>query len=93
MTNLTTKRKVGLMAALVILIGMYFVPVPAGLTVAGIRTLGCTLALLVCLSTGALPLGLASLLFMMLYFLLGAASSLNTAISGMATPSGKLADM
>ena len=86
MTNLTTKRKVGLVAALVILIGMYFVPVPAGLTVAGIRTLGCTLALLVCLSTGALPLGLASLLFMMLYFLLGAASSLNTAISGMATP-------
>ena len=80
------KRKVGLVVALLILIGMYFVPVPSGLTVAGIRTLGCTLALLVCLSTGALPLGLASLLFMMLYFLLGAASSLNTAISGMATP-------
>ena len=86
MANLSMKRKVGLVVALLILIGMYFVPVPSGLTVAGIRTLGCTLALLVCLSTGALPLGLASLLFMMLYFLLGAASSLNTAISGMATP-------
>lgn len=86
MSNLTTKRKVGLVLALVILIGMYFVPAPEGLTVAGIRTLGCTLSLLVCLSTGALPLGLASLLFMMLYFVLGAASSLNTAISGMATP-------
>ena len=86
MANLSMKRKAGLVVALLILIGMYFVPVPSGLTVAGIRTLGCTLALLVCLSTGALPLGLASLLFMMLYFLLGAASSLNTAISGMATP-------
>lgn len=86
MSGLSTKRKAGLGLALAILIGMYFVPVPAGLTVAGVRTLGCTLALLVCLSTGALPLGLASLLFMMLYYVLGAASSLNAAISGMATP-------
>lgn len=86
MKSLSAKRKYGLLVALLILIGMFLVPTPEGLTTAGVRTLGCTLSLLVCLSTGALPLGLASLLFMMLYFILGATSSLNTAISGMATP-------
>ena len=60
---------------MLILIVMFFVPAPAGLTPAATRTLGCTLALLICLSTGALPLGLTSLIFMMLYFVLGAAPS------------------
>lgn len=86
MKSLPAKRKYGLILALLILIGMFFVPAPEGITTAGIRTLGCTLSLLVCLSTGALPLGLSSLLFMMLYYVLGAASSLPVAISGMATP-------
>lgn len=86
MKDLPAKRKYGLLIAVVILIAMFFVPAPAGLTTAGIRTLGCTLSLLVCLSTGALPLGLAALTFMMLYFLLGATDSLPSAISGMATP-------
>lgn len=86
MKNLPMKRKCGLIIALVVLIAMFFVPTPEGLTTEGVRTLGCTIALLVCLSTGALPLGLASLTFMMLYFLLGATNSLPTAISGMATP-------
>ena len=86
MKTLPAKRKYGLLIALLILVGMFFVPTPAQLTTAGIRTLGCTLAMLVCLSTGALPLGLTSLIFMMLYFVLGAAPSLPVAISGMATP-------
>ena len=84
--SLPAKRKYGLVIALLILIAMFVVPIPQGLTAAGIRTLGCTLSLLVCLSTGALPLGLASLLFMMLYYVLGATDSLNVAISGMAAP-------
>ncbi|WP_411336852.1 SLC13 family permease [Ruminococcus gauvreauii] len=86
MEELTAKRKNGLVLAVLILIVMFFVPVPEGLTPAGTRTLGCTLALLICLSTGALPLGLTSLIFMMLYYVLGAAPSLTSAISGMAAP-------
>ena len=86
MNALRAKQKYGLLTALLILVAMFFIPVPEGLTEAGIRTLGCTLALLVCLSTGALPLGLTSLIFMMLYYVLGAATSLPTAVSGMATP-------
>ncbi len=86
MKGIPAKQKWGLIVALVILLAMFFVPVPGDLTVAGVRTLGCTLALLVCLSTGALPLGLTSLIFMMLYYVLGAAPSLPMAVSGMATP-------
>jgi sodium-dependent dicarboxylate transporter 2/3/5 len=84
--GLTAKRKYGLVIAVAILIAMFFVPVPEGLTTAGVRTLGCTVSMLVCLSTGALPLGLTSLLFMMLYYVLGAAPSLVMSISGFATP-------
>ena len=86
MRALPAKRKYGLLIALLILIAMFFVPTPEGLTTAGVRTLGCTLSMLVMLSTGALPLGLTSLLFLMLYYVLGAASSLGVAISGLATP-------
>ncbi|MCI8592799.1 MAG: DASS family sodium-coupled anion symporter [Lachnospiraceae bacterium] len=86
MNALRAKQKYGLLTALLILVAMFFIPVPEGLTEAGIRTLSCTLALLVCLSTGALPLGLTSLIFMMLYYVLGAATSLPAAVSGMATP-------
>lgn len=86
MNTLTTKRKVGLLIAVLILVLMFFVPTPEGLTTAGVRTLGCTLSLLVCLSTGALPLGLSAFGFMALYYILGAAPSLPAAISGMATP-------
>ena len=86
MKTLQAKQKYGLLFALLILAAMFFIPAPDGLTEAGVRTLGCTLALLVCLSTGALPLGLTSLIFMMLYYVLGAAASLPAAISGMATP-------
>jgi len=86
MKELTAKRKYGLAIAFVILVVMLFIPIPEGLTTAGVRTLGCTLSLLVCLSTGVLPLGLTSLIFMMLYYVLGAASSLSVAISGLATP-------
>ncbi len=84
--GLATKRKYGLIIAVAILVAMFFVPAPEGLTTAGVRTLGCTVALLVCLSTGALPLGLTSLLFMMLYYVIGATPSLVMAISGFATP-------
>lgn len=86
MKNLSAKHKWGLALAALILVAMFFVPTPEGLTVAGVRTLGCTLSMLILLSTGALPLGLTALSFMILYFLTGAASSLNVAISGMATP-------
>lgn len=86
MRSLPAKKKYGLLIAVLILIAMFFVPTPEGLTTAGIRTLGCTLSMLILLSTGALPLGLTSLLFLMLYYVLGAASSLGVAISGLATP-------
>lgn len=86
MKNLSAKQKWGLALAALILVAMFFVPTPEGLTVAGVRTLGCTLSMLILLSTGALPLGLTALAFMVLYFLTGAAPSLNVAISGMATP-------
>ncbi|MGM9661455.1 MAG: SLC13 family permease [Faecousia sp.] len=86
MKEMTAKQKYGLLISLAILVVMFFVPAPEGLTVAGVRTLGCTLSMLVLLSTGALPLGLTALIFMVLYFVLGAASSLPVAISGMATP-------
>ncbi len=86
MRSLPAKKKYGLLIAVLILIVMFFVPTPEGLTTAGIRTLGCTLSMLILLSTGALPLGLTSLLFLMLYYVLGAASSLGVAISGLATP-------
>lgn len=80
------RQKYGLLIAIAILVIMFFVPAPEGLTPAGIRTLGCTLSLLVIFATGALPLGLASWVYMMLYYLLGATESIVTAISGMATP-------
>lgn len=83
---MSAKQKYGLLIAAAILVVMFFIPAPAGLTVAGVRTLGCTLSMLVLLSTGALPLGLTALMFMVLYFLTGAAPSLPVAISGMATP-------
>lgn len=86
MKELPAKKKYGFFIALAILVIMFFIPAPEGLTTAGIRTLGCTLSLLVCLSTGALPLGLASLAFLMLYYVLGAASSLSMSISGLASP-------
>lgn len=86
MKTLSAKQKWGLGIAAGILVAMFLVPTPEGLTVAGVRTLGCTLSMLILLSTGALPLGLTALSFMILYFLTGAAPSLNVAISGMATP-------
>lgn len=86
MKDLTLKRKAGLIIALLILIAMFIVPTPSGLTTAGMRALGCTLSMLVCLSTGALPLGLTSLIFMMFYYLLGATDSISTALSGMSAP-------
>ena len=66
MKEMTAKQKYGLLISLVILVVMFFVPAPEGLTVAGVRTLGCTLSMLVLLSTGALPLGLTALIFMVL---------------------------
>lgn len=81
---MTKKRWIGLILALVILVGMYFIPVPDGLTVAGRNTLGITLAMLICFVTGALPLGLTALIFLVLFYLLGAAESLRVSLSGLA---------
>lgn len=86
MKTISAKQKYGLLIALAVLIAMFFIPAPEGLTVAGVRTLGCTISMLVLLSTGALPLGLTALIFMVLYYVTGAAASLPSAISGMATP-------
>ena len=86
MKKLEKKQLIGIIISVLILIGMYFVPEFGGISTAGIRTLGCTLAMLVMFSTAALPLGLTAVIFMMLYFITGAASSLPSAISGMATP-------
>ncbi len=80
--KISKKQVIGFSAAVLILIGMYFVPETASLTTAGIRTIGMVLAFLVVLITEALPLTIICWTFLGLMPLLGASPSFSAALSG-----------
>lgn len=78
-----TKQKVGLILAVIILIGTLFIPTSAeGLTVAGRNNLGLLLSVMVILITGALPNVTMCLVAIPLMFLMGVTNSMGGALNG-----------
>lgn len=77
---------IGFAAALVVLIAMLFIPEGAGLSTAGIRTLGVTIALLLLLITEVFPPGVSCLFIVGLMPLVGVQPNFAAAISGFDHP-------
>jgi len=83
---LNKRQKIGLGAALVLLMLTQALPVPAELTLAGRNTVGLTLFFLVLLVTEALPLSVSSLLTVGLIPVLGVTDRFAGAVVGFAHP-------
>jgi sodium-dependent dicarboxylate transporter 2/3/5 len=76
------KHSIGIGIAIFVLAAMFFIPGLETLTVAGIRTIGLSLAFLIVLVTEALPMMLTCLIFLGLMPLLGVTPSFAGALTG-----------
>jgi di/tricarboxylate transporter len=86
MKDMNIKQTVGLVVVVLILIGMCFIPSPEGLSSAGLKTIGLTLALLVFLICEILPMSITCFIFTLLFYLFGATNSYAKALSGFGNP-------
>ncbi|MBN2040804.1 MAG: DASS family sodium-coupled anion symporter [Spirochaetes bacterium] len=80
-----TKKKIGLAAAFIIIISINFLPIPVGLNAAGRNTLGLLLTALILWITEPIPIGITSLLVLVLQPVLKVAT-LKNSITGFASP-------
>lgn len=79
---MTKKKAFGLIVSVLILFGMYFVPVPDGLTPEGRNTVGFTIAFLILLMTEVLPSAVICLLSLALMPLLQITTKFSASITG-----------
>ncbi len=83
---MTKLSKAGVIIALVILAGMFFIPGAGRLDQAGIRTMGLLLAFLVVLFTEALPMMLTCLISLVLMPVLRITPNFSSALTGFSNP-------
>lgn len=79
---LSKKQTIGGLLSIIVLAAMYFIPHPANLSVAGVRTIGIIIAFLIMLIMEVLPLSVTCLLFLGLMSLLGAAQNFSASLTG-----------
>ena len=84
--NMDKKQITGLIISLAILIGMFIVPAPEGLTAVGKNTIGITIAFLVLLMTEVFPPAVSCLIILALLPLLGITDKFADSVSGFAHP-------
>lgn len=80
------RQLLGLIVSIALLVAVFVLKTPQGLTDEGFTTIGILLAFLMLLVTEALPIGVICILCLALLPALGAADSLKTALSGYTTP-------
>lgn len=80
------KQLIGFIVCIVLLVAVFVLPIPSGLTEKGLITIGILLTFLVLLVTEALPIGVICILSLALLPTLGAADNLKIALSGYTTP-------
>lgn len=80
------RQLLGLIVSIALLVAVFVLKTPQGLTNEGFITIGILLAFLMLLVTEALPIGVICILSLALLPALGAADSLKTALSGYTTP-------
>lgn len=76
------KQIIGLIISIVVLITVFFLPIPMGLTDKGLITIGLLLFFLIMLITEALPVGVICFLCLALLPILGVTKNLTTGLSG-----------
>lgn len=80
--NRTLKNNIGLLLAVLVLIGMYLVPTSELLTAAGRNSLGLLVAVIIALLTSALPTGVLCMLVIPLTYVLGCVESATGGLAG-----------
>lgn len=84
--TMKTKQVIGFSLSIVLILAVFLLPIPEGLTHSGMVTIGILLLFLVLLVTEALPIGVVCILCLALLPALGAVPNLKTALSGYTTP-------
>lgn len=76
------KQLIGLIISIAVLVSVFFLPVPEGLTAVGLRTIGLLVFFLVMLITEVLPVGVTCFLCLALLPTLGITKNLTAGLSG-----------
>lgn len=76
------KQIIGLIISIAVLVAVFFLPIPQGLTDKGLITIGLLLFFLIMLITEALPVGVICFLCLALLPILGVTKNLTAGLSG-----------